>query len=101
MFFVSNWSDIFTLVSLQTIHVYYSNTVANPIIASTQVTFIHSLKNFWDQYPTIYTFWLVDQFGIFTPNKIGWILTLIICALFYSKTTDPSLYKVMEITETE
>ena len=99
MLFISNWSNIFTSVSWYTIHTNYSNTVANPIIASTQVTFIHSLKNFGDEFPKIYTFWLVGKFGIFTPNLIGCILTLIICALFYSKTADPSLYKVMEITE--
>ena len=77
----------------------YSNTVANPIIASTQTTFIHSIGNFGYEFPKLYTYTLVDAFGVFAPNLVGCVLTLGICACLYSKANDPDLYKVMEIDD--
>ena len=95
---LSNWLDIITFISWHSLIANYINLIANPIIASTHVTFVHSLTNFCEDFPKLYTYVIIDIFGVFIPNIIGCTLTLLICAWLYNKTRDPDLYKVMEIS---
>ena len=95
---ISNSFDIFTFITWHTLIISYANTIANPIIAATQITFIHSLTNLWDDFPKLYTYVIVDIFGVFIPNIIGCTITLFICVWLYHRTYDPDLYKVMEIS---
>ena len=98
---LSNWFNIFTLVTSYTLIINYTSTIANPIIAATQITFVLSLSNFWNDFPKLYTYVIVDIFGIFIPNIIGCTITLFIWAWLYHKTNDPDLYKVMEISSSK
>ena len=73
---------------LATSRMWFANKKSNIAIASTQVTLFTSFGNMMSYIPNIYTFALVDYFGLYWPNFIGCVFNIAILILFFSSTVD-------------
>ena len=77
----------------------YGNNIVDPRIASTQLTFINSLLSTWYNIPKIYTYLIVEKFGVYTPNLIMWILGIIIWLLLSKVSNRPDLHQKLDVDE--
>jgi MFS transporter, PAT family, solute carrier family 33 (acetyl-CoA transportor), member 1 len=55
-----------------------NNKIADPKIGAVHITLLFSFKNFCEIIPTFYLYRAVDLYGLFGPNLIGSVLTLMI-----------------------
>ena len=73
----------FTEISIFTTRFAFINKICDINVAATHVTLFASLANFAQMIPRIYTYKIVDMFGIFTPNLIGCCITIGIMIIYY------------------
>ena len=77
----------------------YANLVWDPKVASTQITFIQSSERFINIIPRIYTYKIVDLFGLHGPNFIAGIISIGLSILVWPKSRDPELSQRMEMSK--
>lgn len=65
----------------------FANKVCDAKVASTHITLIASLSNMGIMIPRIYTYRIVDIYGIFGPTLIGNLITIIVLLVFYLPIT--------------
>ena len=91
IFFTSAVTD-FVEIGLLTGVISYANLICDPKVASTQLTFIFSMWNLSNMLPKLYTYFLIEEFGIFSPNIIGSIITLVLLFFLNSLVKCPRMY---------
>ena len=85
---------VLTLISgfgyrvLATSKMCFANKKSNILIASTQITLFTSFGNMMGYIPNIYTFALVDYFGLYWPNFIGSVFNIAILLIFFGSTVN-------------
>ena len=70
----------------------YTNDIWNPQLASTQIAFLISMFNLSHIIPKLYTYRLVDMFGIYSVNIIFCMISLSLCAFLYPLVQTKSIY---------
>ena len=85
---ISNFTEFGMLAGV----ISYGNLVWDLEIASTHLTFIFSMWNLANMIPKFYTHFFVMKFGIFLPNAIGWVATIIITIIAYQFYQNPKMY---------
>ena len=77
----------------------YGNSIVDPRIASTQLTFFNSMQNTWYNIPKIYTFLIVDRFGVYIPNFVMWTFGIIVWLLLLKTSNNSDLHKKLDVDE--
>jgi len=68
-------------------------------VASTHVTCFASMYNAKNFVGKLITYKLVDMFGIFSPNLLGCLATLVFCYYFYPLLQDPKFQERIRLSD--